>query len=210
MRQRQFPVARKVNYVRSVLCYLDILGFRNLIEEKSAGEISRILGLLSESVKPDTDLLFNAKPLFTKFSDTVIRSVPIDVRRPYALISELRSVLLAQVRLIQEGICIRGAITIGDVVQSWNIVYGPAVVKAYTLETGVFPPIIRVDREAIDEVMPHLEREHLGEALAALLAMDKGTTYLDYLRASEAEFDVPRPGISSFSRGAPRIRSQMA
>jgi hypothetical protein len=51
-------VARKVKYVQSVLCYLDILGFQSLIEEKSAGEISRILRVLAESVKPDIDPVF--------------------------------------------------------------------------------------------------------------------------------------------------------
>jgi hypothetical protein len=138
------------------------------------------------------DPLFKTQHVFTAFSDTVIRSTPIDVRRPYAFISELRSVLLTQINLVKEGICIRGAVTVGDVVQSWGIVYGPAVVKAYELESsGSRPPLIFVDRESLAELRPYLEREHLGEDLKALLGADESNTYLDYLRAGEAEFDVP-------------------
>ncbi len=183
---------KKVNYVRSVVSYLDVLGFRNLIKERSAGEISRLLRVLAKSVKPDPDRLFNTKHVFTTFSDTVIRSTPIDLRRPYALIAELRSVLLAQINLIKEGICIRGAITVGDVVQSWHVVYGPAVLKAYDLESkGSLPPLIFVDRDALAELMPRLEEEHLDDDLNALLGTDESNTYLDYLKAGEAEFDVP-------------------
>src|SRR5260370_1485539 len=66
---------KKVRYVRSVVSYIDILGFRQLIETKSAGEMSRILRILTTSVQPDPS--FTLRPVhFTKFSDTVIRSIP--------------------------------------------------------------------------------------------------------------------------------------
>jgi hypothetical protein len=83
-----------VEYARSIVSYLDILGFRELIETKTAGEISRILRILTESVKPDG--ISSSQGLrFTKFSDTVIRSVPLARCYPHNFIFELRSILYA-------------------------------------------------------------------------------------------------------------------
>lgn len=91
----------RVRYSRSIVSYLDILGFRELIETRKAGEISRILRVLAESVKPDP-MFKSQKILFTKFSDTVIRSMPVSTHYPHDFIWELRSVLHAQIALIPQ------------------------------------------------------------------------------------------------------------
>src|SRR5215469_7279759 len=130
---------KPVKYVRSVVSYIDILGFRELIDTRTAGDISRILRILAESIAPsksEAELFFgNKKPPFTKFSDTVIRSVPIPETRKVEFLFELEHLTTAQIALLSENIVIRGAVTIGDIVQSWGIVYGPAVVRAYEWRT---------------------------------------------------------------------------
>ena len=69
----------RVRYIRSIVSFLDILGFRELIETRTAGDISRALRMLAESVEPNP--LFKSEKIhFTKFSDTVIRSMPEAVR----------------------------------------------------------------------------------------------------------------------------------
>src|SRR5690349_16436307 len=56
----------RVEYTRSIVSYLDILGFRELVDSRSAGEISRILPILAESVRPDS--LFKSEKIeFTRF-----------------------------------------------------------------------------------------------------------------------------------------------
>jgi hypothetical protein len=189
---------KKVKYVRSVVSYLDILGFRELIRTKSAGEISRILRILAESIKPDPTFKAD-KAQFTKFSDTVIRSLPISPSLSFNFIFELRSVLNAQIALISEGILIRGAITVDDIVQSWGIVYGPAVVKAYALENQKgSPPRIVVDEDALAELRPELKKDKSDSVLSSLIKRDGSTTYIDYLRACEGEFNVPEQEYPMF------------
>jgi hypothetical protein len=182
---------KKVKYVRSIVSYLDILGFHELIKTKRPGEISRILRILAESVKPSP--IFKAdKFQFTKFSDTVIRSIPVNENLSFAFTFELRSVLNAQIALISEGIPIRGAVTIGDIVQSWGVVYGPAVIRAYSLESQRgSPPRIVIDEEALAEVRPVLDKNGESSILAALVKEEGSATYIDYLRAGEYEFRVP-------------------
>ena len=189
---------KKVKYLRSIVSYLDILGFRELIETRKAGEISRLLRILAESVKPDP-MFASEKIKFTKFSDTVIRSIPLTKYYPRNFVFELRSVLNAQIALISEGVPLRGAVTIGEIVQSWGIVYGAAVVNAYNLENQKeSPPRIVVDEEALAQVRPAIDEANLRQELAGLLRTDGSTTYLDYLRACEFEFNVPEQEYSLF------------
>jgi hypothetical protein len=183
--------AKPVRYVSSVVSYLDILGFQGLIETKTAGELSQTLRVLAESTKPDK--LFQSEGVqFTRFSDTVIRSIPEGQDCIRRILSELRSILYAQIALIPRGIAIRGAVTVGRIVQSWGIVYGPAVVRAYLLESRKGqPPRIVIDPEVVNRMARAVETEGLESEWDALVRTEGTTTYLDYLRACEMELNVP-------------------
>jgi hypothetical protein len=178
---------KKVEYVRSVVSYIDILGFRELVEAKSAGEISRILRILATSTKPKpTSTAYTVR--FTKFSDTVIRSIPATDGGHNNLLFEVQNILNAQIRMVSEGILLRGVVTVGDIVQSWGIVYGPAVVRAYNLESQKgSPPRVILDPEALAEIPPIV-----GGSLdfAVMVANDGHTRYIDYLSAGQWTFST--------------------
>lgn len=182
---------RKVRYTRSIISYLDILGFRELIATRSAGEISRVLRILAESVRPNP--MFKAEKIqFTKFSDTVIRSIPESRHYPHNFLFELRSILHSQIALIPRGVTVRGAVTVGNIVHSWKVVYGPGVVRAYELESGKeSPPRILIDTELLSKASPAIERNGLASELAGLIRVEGSVSYLDYLSACEAELNVP-------------------
>jgi hypothetical protein len=185
-----------VNYTRSIVSYLDILGFSSLVETKKPGKISRILRILGESVEPHpTDE--PAEIIFTRFSDTIIRSIPVP--SPLFFIYELKTILRAQIALIPEGVIIRGAVTVGDIVQSWDVVYGPAVVRAYQLESpeGGFPRII-IDNEALKLLRPAWNREELRQFGA--VKEEDSTIYLDYLRGCEVELHQEYPHFLAIHR----------
>lgn len=185
------PAPKKVRYERSVVSYVDILGFGELIKSREAGEISKILRILAESVKPYPGI-DSKKICFTKFSDTVIRTIPVSVSYPHNFVSELRHLIYAQMALIPLGVPIRGAVTVGEVVQSWDVVYGPAVIEAYTLERrSGSPPVISVGEDALKKIMPDLLKEGLSHELKPLIRSEGSGVYLDYLTACEAELNVP-------------------
>jgi len=185
------PKPKIVRYTSSVVSYLDIIGFRELVKNKTPGEISRLLRILGESARPNSLAKF-PRSQFTRFSDTIIRSIPVGKTRPHNLIFELRSLVYAQMALIPLGVTIRGTVTIGDIAQSWGIVYGPAVVRAYDLEKQkAGPPRIIIDEAVLNLFRPHLTSEELRSDFELLVKEDHATFYVDYLRACERELNVP-------------------
>jgi hypothetical protein len=101
--------------------------------------------------------------------------------------------------LIPLGILLRGAVTIGDIVQSWGVVYGPGVVRAYEIESRKGgAPVIVIDDETLKSVAPAIEKDHSAWQLDGLVRNEGKMTYLDYLRACENELNVPEQEYSLF------------
>jgi hypothetical protein len=143
-------MGKKVSYSFSIITYLDVLGFRDLIDNKSAGEISRIVRILRERTKPDKEMSRLHGMKFFNFSDTAIRitpiNTPLNIKHRFGyLFLELLGLVHVQCGLILQKIILRGALSIGEVVKSWGVIYGPGLVKAYELEQKASDPRIIVD-----------------------------------------------------------------
>jgi hypothetical protein len=94
---------RVVNYERSVLTYIDILGFRELLETKTAGEISCTIRIVRDQVQPyrfKTRISKIAEADFRNFSDLCIVRKAIAPKGKYPAMGEAHSqVLLSQLPL---------------------------------------------------------------------------------------------------------------
>lgn len=141
---------------------------------------------------------------YVNFSDLSVIVTPLEQAGPNTppasqLFHQLMHLVYAQLTLIiDEGILIRGAVTIGEVVKSWRQVFGPALIEAYRLENeeAVHPRII-VDPK-IFEVLEGLPGAWYHgeptdrEALDGIITKDRdGWLFVDYLRAVSGEFDDP-------------------
>lgn len=198
---------RVVNYERSVLTYIDILGFRELVETKSAGDISRSIRIVREHVEPyrfKTRFPKIKGPDFRNFSDLCIVRKAIAAKGKFPATGEVHSQILRMVHtqsnlLLNEGILLRGGITVGDVALSYGQLFGPAVIRGYELESQVarFPRIV-VGEEVLIEVKrnpalwTHDDGETEFKAVMSLLRRDfDGEYFVDYLRILEGELDEP-------------------
>ena len=140
---------------------------------------------------------------FVNFSDLCLIATPLrrSSRLPPSgkLYSQLLHLVHAQSSLIaDEGIIIRGGITVGKVVKSYRQLFGPAVVRAYELESKIAKnPRIIVDKEVLNElaVNPGLwvhDRRTDEQAVRNLLREDDdGELFVDYLRLAQNELDDP-------------------
>lgn len=136
-------------YRRSIVTFIDILGFRQILEERSAHEIFQMLDRVREfaDFSDRTARVFESSAL--QFSDSVIRVIPLDSRSnllaPNGLLFwELLDLVHIQAELANNEIFIRGAVTVGDMAVQENHYFGPALVRAYELEHSVatYPRIV--------------------------------------------------------------------
>jgi hypothetical protein len=133
-------------YEKRATLFLDLLGFRSLIENKREKDILRILNLL-----PDAGLQFKEASSSdvdfqcTTFSDCIVCSAKMLARDNYmpAALLALYAGWVA-LELLAKGILVRGAMTVGDLYHHEGTVFGPALIEAYELEAkhAQYPRII--------------------------------------------------------------------
>jgi len=197
---------RVVNYEPSILSYTDILGFRELVATRTAGEISRAIRIVREVVQPrrfKSPIPQVDEDDFRNFSDLCLIRRVIARKGKFPAIGQVHAQILHMVHvqsilLADEGILLRGGITIGDAALSYGQLFGPAVIRGYELEHDVarFPRIV-VGHEVLAAVRRNRElwmhdRESEIQAIKELLRRDSdGEYFVDYLRVVEGELGDP-------------------
>jgi hypothetical protein len=132
-KQAKKEFGEPVNYERRAAAFYDILGWRSKIEW--AGEDAARLGLLKDILT-----LFGRKlkrrprkhTRMTSFSDNVVVSTTAE--RFTGLLLMLCG---AQLTAAAVGMFIRGGVTIGELVHEDRVVFGPALNRAYYLESSL-------------------------------------------------------------------------
>lgn len=160
-----------VSYERKFVAFYDVLGWRHKIAEAGT-DPDKILSL--KAAVSGWSLLSSSqtqnrgfKTQITSFSDNVVISEPVEGPNFDLLLFRLGYM---QVIASWSGLLIRGAITIGNLVHDDLVVFGPALNRAYELESqrAVYPRII-LDPD-------------LGDAFGALppfMATEDGLAFID-------------------------------
>jgi hypothetical protein len=146
-------LAAETRYERRVVALLDILGWREKVADAGADEakvvsLHRIVRILAE-VKKAIETVDETDMRQTTFSDHVVISAPIsDV-----VGAQLFRIAVKQMSVAGFGFLLRGAVTIGDIIHDDQIVFGPALIRAYDLErtVAVYPRIV-LDQVVLDEL----------------------------------------------------------
>ena len=135
----------RIHYQEKIVVFLDMLGFKNLVNDESkcekTGALLKMPYLLG---KNDNPKLLKIKGLsMTSISDSLVFSVRPKEKGAMNKIVELTTVF-TQTLLSHYSILVRGGIAIGKLYHDNEIVYGPGLVKAYELENkiAVYPRII--------------------------------------------------------------------
>lgn len=185
--------AAAASYEKTLVSYVDTLGFSAMIENsrQNAAEISKLRNRLAAMKQVATENTEHRRASGEKidvrfssfsFSDLVVRCTRIGAEPPWfiLLLGELHYLASRQLSLAAEGVLLRGAVTMGDLLvdASQNVVFGPALVRAYELERrqAIYPRIV-VDGELVLEATKSF-RNAFNELIRRA---DDGTYFLDYL-----------------------------
>ncbi|OPX86349.1 MAG: hypothetical protein A4E53_03260 [Pelotomaculum sp. PtaB.Bin104] len=140
------------NYRERVVAFLDILGFKQKVNESSSSQettvrICSALNFLTYDYKQynsfcsSTEAFVKSGRRVTAFSDSIIISYP---KNEETMIFLVLDVMLLQAHLADLGFMLRGGIALGQVFHSGNIAFGPALIRAYELESkaAIYPRVI--------------------------------------------------------------------
>lgn len=193
-----------MNYSERIVCFLDILGFadhiRGTIYPNGSDNVDRIseiveaLALAREILDIDHQPVFSPKRV-TQFSDSIVISFPVD--KQSGLFHALAQILWLQMNFLNKGMLCRGAIASGRLMHDADVLFGPAMVDAYTLESKAanYPRVI-LDQRIIDQGVAahsdHHDAEDEQEGIMSFLTKDgDGMFYVDYIGKAIGEFDHP-------------------
>ena len=176
-------------YEERIVAFVDILGFSSMVSNSSSNteEYEKIKHALDtiNRVKKQSDET-NAK--VTTFSDSIVISYSVSDRDPLFYI--IIDLIHLQLELLQQGVLVRGGIAKGQVRHTQEMVFGPAMVAAYELESkyAVYPRII-VEKELVDWEKENYRNQIYGAEydindLESLLKRDEYNDiyYIDILR----------------------------
>ena len=182
------------NYKNRIIAFVDILGFKNLVEDSSLDiyEFQKILDSLKKFrklKKEKEDKYYIEDVKVTTFSDSLVISYPVEDGDKDVLYSVLLDLTRLQQELLEYNVIVRGGVTIGKLRHriDENEIFGPAMNEAYYLESKVakYPRII-----ICEDIIIHycnIKRRNVSGSvdnkLIKLLRKDYGEDfyYLDYL-----------------------------
>ena len=131
------------NYEQRLVLFIDFLGFRAAVDRTVSEPefLDRLINALDSIGKIGLDLDLDSQRM-TQFSDSVVLSYRIEEES--AVFWLLNSIAFCVIELVERGFLLRGAVTIGDLLHNERHVVGPAMVRAYEMESreAIFPRVI--------------------------------------------------------------------
>lgn len=163
---RLLDYKRNPSYERRVVVFYDVLGWRSQIED--AGPDSSKIGDLRRLILAHSRVLrmpVKAPVNVGTFSDNIVISTPVNEHISYFL----RAIAIMQLMTASLHFLLRGGIAVGDIYHDDEVVFGPALNRAYELESkvAVYPRII------LDEPVMRLGR------IEGFHAFEDGVYFLD-------------------------------
>lgn len=143
-------------YQKRLCLFLDILGFSDLVKTKECDVVHRVVKQIKAELKQNKEYMgkIDSQPIATTFSDCIVLSVEI---QDADVINAANILVTATVKMLQDTylnqkISLRGGISYGELYHhKTDGVFGPAMIKAYELESQFADwPRVIFDRSVIE------------------------------------------------------------
>ena len=216
-------------FERCVVTFIDILGYRNLLNTRTANEIVGIVNALRTFTQGDgerdtrptrsDEVRLYSQAFSESVSDAVVRVRTVDTQsNDGAFVLELIDLMHVMLECVNRGILIRGGMTIGPVhvgLAGDGPIFGNGMVRAFKIESeeAVYPRIM-IDDAALEDYLAdealwqdgnfdadeaRLVRQFVGMA-------EDGSHFVDYLKAAgPGEFDAGVAGHFEFLQRHRRV-----
>lgn len=138
-------------YETCIVTFFDILGFREIVATRPADEISSMLSLLRKTTEISESAQEKPEVDYYAFSDSIVRVRRVSESVVETIGVEANDIGLAQLDLAHRGVLIRGGLTVGQVFSDGRTLFGPAMIRAYDLESkNAVSPRILIDPKVVE------------------------------------------------------------
>jgi len=134
-------------YEDRYVAFLDVLGFKNLVESSVTDPAAR--ATVSSSLIAFRQVLaaFNDDTVrYSQFSDSVLLSAP---RSEVGMVYLLMACSSISTALLKRGVLIRGGIVAGLIYHQADLMFGPAIADAYSADRNGDPPRITMTADFV-------------------------------------------------------------
>lgn len=178
-------------YEERVICFLDILGFKKLIEDSITDvnvldKIQKAINHVQVLIKNESTYDEFVGRMTTQFSDSLVISYKLE--NESSIYNILEDIMLVQFQFAAYDISVRGGIAIGKLVHTDELLFGPAMNEAYRLESEIAKnPRVILTEEIINAGKKYHGKQHSSakeeEFIRDLVALDEdGYYYIDYVK----------------------------
>ena len=190
------PVIPHQEYEDRLVAFIDVLGFSNMVADTAtdAKKLQHLASALSSLYHRiwewEADGYYSSFA-FTQFSDSIVISSLAESADSFEMLMQL---LLGVMELVDSyDILVRGGIARGQLIHDRTMVVGPAMVKAYHLESkdAIYPRIIiekelkeQIEADVEDYIKNHLHLSEVPEQNNIFKTDTDGWCYLDYVQPS--------------------------
>lgn len=189
-----------MNYEDRIVCFIDILGFKEHVKESNSNrskvkEIADALLAVRRVLDIDSpNEIDRDRANITQFSDSIVISFKCNEKS--GVFYTLLKLLWVQGTLVNHGMLVRGAIVRGDFIHDNKLLFGQGIIDAYEAETkaAVYPRII-LGNDVLHIALNYAKHNPVEEAeyLSKLITQDTdGIYYIDYFgEGIQNEFNDP-------------------
>ncbi len=214
----------EIEYRTALVSFFDILGFREIVRDEPPKKIASDVRLFQGTGQIGADIAKAFEGRSFQFSDSIVRMMPLDsqanIEHPGGLLfQELYTIALACVEMANRGVAVRGALTVGEAYFSESMMFGPAMVRAYELESklAVYPRVV-VDPEVIETFKrePLLKKDSRSVSdeakfLQRFLRRDEdGLWFIDFLFALRDDLDSPEAFLGLLANNRTHIEKVLS
>ncbi|NRQ42950.1 hypothetical protein HRH59_10335 [Rheinheimera sp. YQF-2] len=142
-------------YQNRLCLFLDILGFSALVKGENCDAVHQVIRKIKRELKSSKDYMekIGSSPIATTFSDCIVLSIEVKNED----VAEASNILVtATVKMLQDtylnqAIALRGGMAYGKLYHRADGVFGPAMIKAYELESQYADwPRVIFDRSIVE------------------------------------------------------------
>lgn len=197
--------AKKMNYENRVCCFLDFLGFKEIVEKTTINpsELDKIIEAINMAREHFEIENPGKRTVVTQFSDSIVVSFPYDTESE--VFYTLNDIQMYLARLIYRGYIVRGGISLGPLVHTTEILIGPAMIDAYELESKIakFPRVI-LSKDVYELGVKFHASHHLPHheiaALNEVISEDKDQRlFVDYFGKNIQNLDDPEYDFATYA-----------